>query len=109
MFKSDLGIRGYFHLQKFTFHRLGIDMTNRSARVTQIYFLTLQIIALSTILIPFAVYSWQHMQEIVEVTNAMAPFMQATISLWKIWRVIYRRKQMAEMVENIYMISAKGA
>ncbi|XP_050320970.1 odorant receptor 45a-like [Bactrocera neohumeralis] len=109
MFKSDLGITGYFHLQKFTFHRLGIDMTTRNARVTKTYFLTLQIIALATILIPIAVYSWQHIQEIVEVTNAMAPFMQATISLWKIWRVIYRRKEMAQMAEHIYLISTKAS
>lgn len=108
MFKSGLNIKGYFHLQKFTFHRLGIDITTRSAHVTRIYLLILQIVALATILISMASYSWQHIQDIGEVTNAMTPFMQATITLWKIWLVIYRRREMAEIVENIYLISAKG-
>uniref|UniRef100_A0A5H2WY17 Odorant receptor n=1 Tax=Zeugodacus cucurbitae TaxID=28588 RepID=A0A5H2WY17_ZEUCU len=109
MFKSDLGIKSYFHLQKFTFRRLGIDMTTREARVTQICFLIIQIFALASILIPIAVYSGQHIDDIAEVSNAMAPFMQATISLWKVWRVIYRRKEMAELCENIYLISAKAS
>ncbi|CAD6997473.1 unnamed protein product [Ceratitis capitata] len=57
---------------------------------------------------PMVIYSCQHLQEIAEVTNAMAPFMQATITLWKIWRVIYRRKMMAELVEDIYSVSTKA-
>ncbi|XP_054744074.1 odorant receptor 45a-like [Anastrepha obliqua] len=108
MFQKDLGIQSYFYIQKFTFQRLGIDLTAKNGRVTQPYFLFLVVFTLTSVLIPMVVYSRQHLQEIVEVTNAMAPFMQAAITLWKIWRVIYRRKEMAQLVESIYRLSEKA-
>ncbi|XP_036345921.1 odorant receptor 45a-like [Rhagoletis pomonella] len=108
MFQKNLGIKDYFRIQKFTFQRLGIDLTIKNGRVMQPYFLAFIIFTLATILLPMLVYSRRHLQEIAEVTNAMTPFMQATITLWKIWRVISRREEMAQLVESIYVVSARA-
>ncbi|XP_067625172.1 odorant receptor 45a-like [Eurosta solidaginis] len=109
MFQHDLGIQLYFYIQKFTFHRLGIDLTTKTGRVNRPYFLGLVVFALATIHIPMVVYSKNNLQDIAQVTNAMAPAMQGSITLFKIWQTISKRKEMSQLVQDIYLMSTKAS
>ncbi|XP_075167596.1 odorant receptor 45a-like [Haematobia irritans] len=95
-------LQGYFFVQKYSFAAIGIDPTSLKRTIYNPYRAWIPLLSIVTVCIPVFLYASKYVDDLLQMTNILAPIWQSLLGIIKFFLFMWNRKKIVELVRKLW-------